>query len=125
VGSFTRFEDIEAWQNAREIAKSINALTRRGDFSRDFTLRDQARRSASSIMANIAEGFIRHRDREFVRFLLYAKSSGAELQSHLYVALDAGYVSMEEFSRLYGDTDTCCRQISRLISHLSRKGPSK
>jgi four helix bundle protein len=120
---FRRFEDIQAWQTARKIASSVYALTRQGEFSRDFSLRDQTRRAASSIMANIAEGFVRRHNREFVQFLSYAKSSGAELQSHLYVSLDAGYLKTEEFSRLYGDTDVCCKQLSRLISHLSGKTP--
>jgi four helix bundle protein len=86
------FEDLVAWQKARVLTKQIYALTNTGSLSRDFGLRDQMRRSAVSVMANIAEGFERHRLGEFHQFLSIAKSSLAELRSHLYVAMDAGYI---------------------------------
>ena len=89
-----------------------------GDFSRDYALRDQIRRAAVSVMANIAEGFSRRSNREFIQFLFMAKASAAEVQSHLYVALDQGYIGTEEFQKIYERLDLCARQISRLITYL-------
>jgi four helix bundle protein len=97
-----RFEDLIAWQKARELTKRVYAVTESGHFARDFGLRDQVRRSSVSIMANIAEGFERARQSEFHQFLSIAKSSCAELRSHLYVAQDAKYVDARMFNELMG-----------------------
>jgi four helix bundle protein len=94
------FEDLIAWQKARVLTRQVYCLTNEGTLARDFGLRDQMRRSAVSIMANIAEGFERHRLGEFHQFLSVAKSSLAELRSHLYVALDAGYCTETQFQGL-------------------------
>jgi len=106
-----RFEDIKAWQEARELTKLVYELTRRPAFSRDFGLRDQIRRAAVSVMANIAEGFERRSHKDFRNFLSMALSSGAEVRSHLYVALDQGYIDEAAFRA------ACerCGQTSRLI----------
>ena len=84
----SRFEDLDCWQQARELTRVTYALTRNSKFSKDYGLRDQMRRASVSIMANVAEGFSRKGDKEFGQFLFVAKSSAAELQSHVYVALD-------------------------------------
>lgn len=81
----SRFEDIQAWQMARELCKIVYMLSSDDKFSRDFGLRDQTRRAAVSIMANIAEGFDTHSNAEFIQFLYYALRSASELQSHLYI----------------------------------------
>jgi four helix bundle protein len=96
-----RFEDIEAWQEARELTKAIYAVSNEGRFSRDFGLRDQIRRAAVSVMSNIAEGFERHGDTEFRRFLAIAKGSAGEVKAQLYVALDAGLINQAQFDSLY------------------------
>jgi len=85
-----RFEEIVAWQKARELTASIYSLVRSNSLAKDFALKDQMIRAAISIMANIAEGFERGKLTEFHQFLSIAKASCAELRSHLYVALDAG-----------------------------------
>ena len=95
-----RFEDLIAWQKARELTKRVYEITGNGHFTRDFGLRDQVRRSSVSIMANIAERFERARQSEFHQFLSVAKSSCAELRSHLYVAHDAKYVDAVMFKDL-------------------------
>ena len=95
-----RFEDLIAWQKARELTKRVYEVTANGHFARDFGLRDQVRRSSVSIMANSAEGFERARQSEFHQFLSVAKSSCAELRSHLYVAHDAKYVNAVVFNDL-------------------------
>ena len=118
--TFRRFEEIQAWQLARRIASRVDHLSEDGTFSRDFGLRDQARRAAVSMMSNIAEGFSRRSDQEFAQYLFYAKSSGAELQSHLYLALDRRHISDEQFSTLYEEIDHFARQLSNLITFLRR-----
>src|SRR4030067_640056 len=92
-----RFEDIQAWQEARSLVKQIYALTESGAFSKDFGLRNQLRRASVSVMANIAEGFDCDSNLDFARFLGIARRSAVEVQSLLYAALDVGYVSQETF----------------------------
>jgi four helix bundle protein len=91
-----RFEDLEAWKLAREITNEIYTFSSAETFYRDFGLRDQIRRSAVSIMSNIAEGFERDGDKEFIQFLSIAKGSAGEVRSQLYVALDRAYVGEED-----------------------------
>jgi len=118
MGEVKRFEDLEVWQEARTIVQHVYRVTSDRDFGRDLSLRDQVRRAAVSMMANIAEGFSRHSNREFVQYLFIAKASAAEVQSHFYVALDQGYVSQEQFQRLYDRIDRYARQVSALITYL-------
>ncbi len=96
-----RFEDIEAWRAARELTQEIYHATAQASFSRDYGLRDQVQRAAVSIMANIAEGFDSQSNQAFIQFLGYALRSATEVQSHLYVALDQGYIDQHEFDKLY------------------------
>ena len=87
-----RFEDLIAWQRARELTRRIYLATSDERFRRDFGLASQIQRAAVSSMANVAEGFDRKRSAEFHQFLSIAKASCAEVRSHLYVALDVGYL---------------------------------
>lgn len=115
----SRFEDLECWQQARELTRTIYRLMAEGAFARDYGLRDQMRRASVSIMANIAEGFARKGNKEFGQFLFVAKASAAELQSHAYVALDQGYIGETDFKELYDKLDHVSRMLSNLIKHLS------
>ncbi len=96
-----RFEDMQAWQAARELVQQVYALTKDGPLSRDFGLRDQLQRAAVSVMANIAEGFDCDSHAEFARFLGIARRSAVEVQSLLYAALDTGSISAEKFEAVY------------------------
>lgn len=118
MSGFQRFEDIEAWQKARELTKQIYALSNDGLFARDFGLRDQIRRASVSIMSNIAEGFGRGGNKEFAQFLSTAKGSASEVQAQLYVVLDAGYITQEQFKFLYSETETTARLIGGLLRYL-------
>lgn len=100
MSKIERFEDLIAWQKARELTKRIYEATRQGDFAKDFGLRDQIQRATVSIMSNIAEGFERGGRAEFHQFLSTAKASCAEVRSQLYVALDAEYLSPSAFDQL-------------------------
>jgi four helix bundle protein len=92
-----KFEEIEAWQKARELVREVYAVTAQGRFAKDFALRDQIRRVAISVMANIAEGHGRGGNREFIQFLSIARGSAFEVISHLYVALDQVYIDQQSF----------------------------
>ena len=96
-----RFEDIEAWQLARELTGRVYGLTRKPGFTKDFGLKKQVQDAARSSMHNIAEGFDSETNSEFVRFLRYAKRSCSEVQSELYVALDQQYITKAEFQDVY------------------------
>jgi four helix bundle protein len=96
-----RFEDIEAWQLARELTRKVYGLTKKTKFARDFGLKRQIQDAAGSSMHNIAEGFDSETNPEFIRFLRYAKRSCTEVQSELYVAVDQQYISNAEFKDVY------------------------
>lgn len=113
-----RFEDIEAWKEARKLVNRIYRMCSVNEFKRDYSLVDQIRRAAISIMANIPEGFARKGNKEFIQFLFISKSSAAELQSHLYIALDQGYIEKLQFDELYQDADKIQRQLSNFIKYL-------
>ncbi|MEW6125737.1 MAG: four helix bundle protein [Acidobacteriota bacterium] len=123
MATFTKFEDIKAWQKAREVTRTIYELTANDRFARDFGLRDQIRRAAVSIMANIAEGFGRHSDKEFSYFLSMSHGSIAEVQSHLYIALDLRYIEQKDFSMLYRSLDETSRMTLALAQHLRKPKP--
>ena len=117
--TFKRFEDIQAWQKARELTRDVYRVTKSRDFAKDFGLVDQIRRSSVSIMANIAEGFARRSDKDFAHFLNLARSSAAEVQSHLYVALDQEYINADSFKMIYDKVEETSKMIFGLVSHLT------
>jgi four helix bundle protein len=113
-----RFEDIEAWQAARQLTKTVYKLTSAGPFSKDFGLKDQMRRASVSIMSNIAEGFESRTRPLFVEFLGRAKASAGELRAQFYVAHDVGYLTQDQFDSLKSLCEQCSGQISGLSSYL-------
>lgn len=115
-----RFEDLVAWQKARELAFEIFQLTRSPSFEKDWSLANQIRRAAVSVGSNIAEGFERNRPREFHQFLSIAKGSCGELRSQLYTALDAGLISEEEFHATMSVAQETSRVINGLRSSLKK-----
>lgn len=125
VPTIQRFEDIQAWQTARELTGRVYALTSEGGFGRDYALRDQLRRAAISIMSNIAEGFEIGMPAQFIRFLGYAKGSAGEVRAQLYVALDVGYLSPTEAAELLDLADKSSRQLSRLMQYLRNRPASQ
>ena len=120
MASIEKFEDIEAWQKARELTREIYRVTNRGAFAKDFGLRDQIRRAAVSVMSNIAEGFGRGGNREFIQFLSMAKGSVSEVQAQLYVAVDAGYLTKDQFQRLYSISQSTGNLIGGFIRYLTK-----
>jgi four helix bundle protein len=122
----TRFEDLEIWKDARVLSKQIYAITQEKPFINDYRFRDQVRSAGGSIMDNIAEGFGRGGNKEFINFLSIAKGSNAEVRSQLYRALDFEYISDNTFKELIEHTDKLNRKISAFIKYLKTsefKGP--
>jgi four helix bundle protein len=97
-----RFEDLEVWQDARKLVRLIYTVTKTRPLLQDRVLREQMQRAAISVMANIAEGFGRRTHKEFAHFLNNARGSVAELQSHLYIALDQNYITNEVLANSTG-----------------------
>ncbi|HEX4900798.1 MAG TPA: four helix bundle protein [Pyrinomonadaceae bacterium] len=120
MSTIERFEDLEAWKRARSFAKLIHAVSGTGDFGRDFGLRDQIRRAANSIVSNIAEGFERDGDKEFLQYLFVAKGSCGEVRAQLYLAIDYEYITEQEFSQLKMKALELNRIISGLIKYLKQ-----
>ncbi len=116
--TITRFEEIEAWQTARELTKLIYSLTEENKFSRDFGLKDQIRRASVSIMSNISEGFESQTQAQFIRNLGLAKASAGEVRSQLYISRDLDYITQEQFSKAFAMAEKASRQVARFISYL-------
>ena len=115
-----RFEDLISWQKARDLVKFVFDLTKSSSFSKDFKLVDQKRSSSGSIMDNIAEGFERGGNKEFIQFLLIAKGSLGELKSQLYRASDNKYINENEFTLAYRSAEEIGGLIGGLINYLSQ-----
>src|SRR4030067_55674 len=120
-----RFEDLIAWQKARQLTVEIYRITAHGEFAKDFGLRDQIRRAAVSVMSNIAEGFDRGSRGEFHQFLVVAKALCAEVRSQLYVAMDVGYIVQEVFSNLNSSTVELSRIIGGLRAAVQKQRDEK
>ena len=118
----SRFEDLDCWKEARQLTRQVyDEIGRNQSWQKDLRLCGQIQGAAVSVMANIAEGFVRHSDKEFVQFLFVAMASAAEIQSHLYVAVDQGYLLQETFDSIYAQAGKTSRIISGLIKYLRRK----
>ena len=111
MATIRKFEEIEAWQRARVLVNNIYSITSNESINKDYALKSQLIRAGISIMANIAEGFGRKSEKEFANFLNIAHASAAEVQSHLYIALDQNYIDKTTFIKLYEE----CGEISKMI----------
>lgn len=116
-----RFEDLIAWQKARELTRAIYEATRQGAFAKDYGLCGQIQRAAVSIMSNIAEGFERGGRGEFHQFLSTAKASCAEVRSQLYVAIDVGYLDQTSFDRLMQQAEEVARIVGGLRASVQKQ----
>lgn len=118
--TFKKLEDIEVWHLARNLENRIFRLTLEAPFSRDFGLKDQINRSSGSVMDNIAEGFGRGGNIEFIQFLSFSRGSNEELRSQLYRAYDRGYVIDSTFRELQAETIAISVKLSNLMSLLRK-----
>lgn len=113
-----RFEELEVWARARELANPIYDLTDKGTFARDFGLGDQLRRAVISIMSNIAEDFESRTQALFIEYPGRAKACAGELRSQIYQALDHHYLSQDEFDQVFECAEITNKQLARFIQHL-------
>jgi len=120
MAQIERFEDIQGWQKARELTKEIYRISNQGEFVRDYGLKDQIRRASVSIMSNIAEGFGRGENKEFIQFLSMAGASASEVQAQLYVAMDVGYITKEQFQQLFNLAQSTGKLIGGFIRYLQK-----
>ena len=117
-----KFEDLAIFQKARDLCKEVYAITKEGEFSRDTRFVQQIRAAAGSIMDNIAEGFERDGNKEFVNFLYFAKGSCGEVRSQVIRASDVGFIDKETATKLYNECINISKSISKFITSL--KGSS-
>jgi len=125
MSKIDRFEDLIAWQKARQLTADLYRVTSKGAFAKDFGLRDQIQRAAVSVMSNIAEGFERGSRSEFHQFLVIAKASLAEVRSQLYIALDAGYLDQPNFEKLMNQATEVSKIIGGLRASVQRQRDAK
>lgn len=118
MSKIEKFEDIQAWQEARSLTNEIYTVSGSGQWAKDYALRDQIRRASISVMSNIAEGFERRTDTEFARFLSMAKASASEVKAQLYIALDQSYIDQHQFDKLYEQCDKVSRFLGSFIRYL-------
>lgn len=117
---FKQVEDIDVWKRGCRLAVSIYKISQDGSLAKDFGLRDQIRRAAVSIPSNVAEGFERETDKEFIRFLYISKGSCAELKTQLYIVQALEYISKTEIDRLIAECKEISPMLSGLIKYLSK-----
>jgi four helix bundle protein len=120
MNEIKRFEDLEVWKLARELAKEVNELTKRQNFSKDFELIKQIKSSSGSAMDNIAEGFERNGNHEFHQFLSISKGSSGETRSQFYRAYDFDYITAEELEINVNKCLTLSRKTGNLMEYLRK-----
>lgn len=120
MATVKRFEDIECWQEARKLVHLIYAFTKKKEFKKDFDLKSQIKGSAISTMANIAEGFHRKSNRDFMRFPDYSRSSIAETLSHCFVAFDQNYIDDLEMRKVKEQAEHVWEKINNFITYLNK-----
>jgi len=118
MATINQFEDLEIWKLARAICREVYRLTNTSPFNKDFSLKDQIRRSSGSIMDNIAEGFEREGRKEFIQYLSVSKGSAGECRSQSYRAYDNKYITDEDFKKLYDKLILESQKISSFIKYL-------
>jgi len=115
-----KFEDLSVWQESRDLVKIINTtINNHKNFKKDYKLVSQILSAAISVMSNIAEGFSRNSNKEFIRFLYISKGSIAEVQSISYVLLDLNYINDKEFETIYQKSEKVAKMCSNLIKYLT------
>lgn len=120
MATFHQFEDLPVWQEARSLAREINVIIQRESFSKNYRLKNQMDGSSGSVMDNIAEGFERNGNKEFIQFLSIAKSSCGELRSQLYRAFDFGHISQTELDSFLQLSLQLSRNLSSFGNYLKK-----
>lgn len=122
MATIKQFEDLLAWQRARELTRFVYDISKYRNFEMDRGLQDQIRRAAVSVMSNIAEGFDRGTRQELINYFYIAKGSCGEVKSQLYIAYDIGYIDISKFRDGIGLSDECSRLIQSFMFRLKSGG---
>jgi four helix bundle protein len=117
-----KFEDLTIFQMARDLCKEVYAITKEGEFHKDSRFVQQIHASAGSVMDNIAEGFERDGNKEFINFLYIAKGSCGEVRSQIIRASDVGFIDNETATRIYNACLNLSKSISKFITTLKESG---
>lgn len=120
MATIKKFEDLKVWQKARVLCQHIFEIIEYSKFSKDYKLKDQINGSSGSVMDNIAEGFGRQGNNEFINFLTIANGSAMEVKSQLYRAFDRSYINQQKFDELSQLTDEISKMIFGLIEYLGK-----
>jgi four helix bundle protein len=120
MASFERFEDLDIWKLSKDVANQVYDVTSTGKFSQDYVLRDQVKRAVVSIFSNIAEGFERNGNKEFLQFLSIAKASCGEVRAQLIFANNRDYISSEQYEALVKNLVSLSSQIGGFIKYLKQ-----
>jgi len=118
MSKVSRFEDLTIFQMARDLCKEVYVITKKGEFRKDSRFVQQIRAAAGSIMDNIAEGYERDGNKEFINFLYIAKGSCGEVRSQIIRATDVGFIDKDTATRLYNDSLNLGKSISKFITSL-------
>ena len=121
MGKVERFEDLKCWQQARILVKEIYLLAEDGKLSKDYDTKSQIKRAALSVMNNIAEGFGKFSNKEFIHYLDIAHNSVSEVKSILYVLGDLNYISEEKAKQLQNKTDEIKAMTLAFIKYLTSR----
>lgn len=124
MATYTRFEELEIWQESRRLSLQVFNMTANGNVRKDFRFRDQIRSAAGSVMDNIAEGFERSSRLEFVNFLSFSKGSCGEVRSQIYRAIDQQYFTEEPSNILLNDYEKLAAKIAGFIAYLNKSAIS-
>lgn len=122
MGKFQRFTELEVWKYSKTLASDIYRKTSEGPFNRDWSLREQMRKTAVSVPSNIAEGFERGGTGEFIQFLSIAKGSNGELITQLYIAYDIEYLSKEDYESLVQRAQMIGKMLGGFMKYLKTSG---
>lgn len=115
-----RFEELELWICAKNFAVSVYKITDEGSFKKDFGLKDQLRRASVSVVSNIAEGYERNGNKEFVQFLSMAKGSAGEIRAQLYIVKDLNYITNNEFEVLIENITQISKMLSGFMNYIKQ-----
>jgi four helix bundle protein len=121
MATIHKFEDLDVWKKARELENRIFSLTKKDNFAKDYGLKDQINRSSGSVMDNIAEGFGRGSNTEFINFLIISRGSATEVQSQLYRAVDRNYIDSTTFDEVYQKAALTSASLTNFINYLKTK----
>ena len=125
MGKVNSFEELNIWIDSRSFNEKLYKISNNGLFDKDYDLKRQIRRASISVSSNIAEGFERNTDKEFIQFLYYAKGSAGEARSQLFLSLDLNYIKKDDFDKLYNQITGISKMISGMIKYLKKSNNNK